>query len=127
MNTICMNNLLCKYKPLADLGGRAGRTPPYGTKFFHFHIHFHQKVPTSEVHTPPTGARPPPYGKSWIRHCKHISYSSETKFHQNRNIMHTLSDLNAYTFRRQMAAFIIPIDLCIISSLVEFVYKMCYI
>ena len=21
-------------------GGRAGRTPPYGTKFFRFHIHF---------------------------------------------------------------------------------------
>ena len=25
-------------------------TPPYGTQFFHFHLHFHQKAPTSEVH-----------------------------------------------------------------------------
>ena len=25
---------------LADLGGRALRTPPYGTQFFHFRIHF---------------------------------------------------------------------------------------
>ena len=44
---------------LADLGGRAQRTPPYGTQFFRFRIHIHQKVPMSEVHTPPTGARPP--------------------------------------------------------------------
>ena len=49
---------------LADLGG--GCAP--GTQFFHFRIHFHRKVPTSEVHAPLTGARPP-YGKSWIRHC----------------------------------------------------------
>ena len=33
-------------------GGRARRTPPYGTQFFCFCIHFPQKVPTSEVHTP---------------------------------------------------------------------------
>ena len=26
---------------------------PYGTQFFHFRIHFHRKVPASEVHTPP--------------------------------------------------------------------------
>ena len=47
--------------------GRARCTSPYGTQFFHFRIHFHQKVPISEVHTPPMGARPP-YRKSWIRH-----------------------------------------------------------
>ena len=52
---------------LADLGGRARRTPPYGTQFFRFRIHFHRKVPTSEVHAPLMGARPP-YGKPWIRH-----------------------------------------------------------
>ena len=40
-------------------GGRARRMPPYGTKFFHFHIHFWQKVPMSEVHTPLTGPHPP--------------------------------------------------------------------
>ena len=33
----------------------SGACPPYRTQFFHFHIHFHQKVPTSEVHAPPTG------------------------------------------------------------------------
>ena len=42
--------------------GRARRTPPYGTKFFRFHIHFCRKAPMSEVHAPP-------YRKSWIRHC----------------------------------------------------------
>ena len=45
---------------LANLGGpcRAHATP-YGTQFFHFCIHFHQKAPMSEVHAPPPGARPP--------------------------------------------------------------------
>ena len=54
---------------LADLGGGACRAhaTPYGTQFIHFHIHFHQKAPMSEVHAPLTGARPP-YRKSWIRH-----------------------------------------------------------
>ena len=33
--------------------------PPHGTQFFHFRIHFHRKVPTSEVHAPLMGARPP--------------------------------------------------------------------
>ena len=28
---------------------------PYGTQFFRFRIHFHQKAPTSEVHAPPMG------------------------------------------------------------------------
>ena len=45
--------------PLADLGGRAWHMPPYGTQFFRFCIHFHQKVPTSEVHAPPNGCTPP--------------------------------------------------------------------
>ena len=56
------------YHTLADLGGHARCTPPYGTKFFRFHIHFCQKAPTSEVHAPPNGSTPP-YRKSWIRHC----------------------------------------------------------
>ena len=45
--------------PLADLGGmcRAHATP-YGTQFFHFCIHFHQKAPALEVHTPLMGAHP---------------------------------------------------------------------
>ena len=57
------------YLSIGGSRGRAGHTPPYGTQFFHFHIHFCQKVPTLEVHTPPNGSTPPPYGKSWIRHC----------------------------------------------------------
>ena len=36
---------------------------PYGTRFFHFYIHFHQKAPVLEIHAPP------PYRKPWIRHC----------------------------------------------------------
>ena len=40
-------------------GGVPGARPPYGTQFFRFCIHFHRKVPTSEVHAPLTGARPP--------------------------------------------------------------------
>ena len=84
-------------KPLADLVGMPGAHTPYGTKFFHFRIHFQWKVPTSEVHAPYwtqffdfcihfwwkapasevhaplTGPRPP-YGKSWIRHWKQCLY-----------------------------------------------------
>ena len=37
---------------LAELGGHARHTPPYGTQFFHFCIYFHQKAPASEVHAP---------------------------------------------------------------------------
>ena len=48
---------------LADLGGRrARRMSPYGTQFFHFRIHFHQKVPMSEVHACPNRCTPPPTG-----------------------------------------------------------------
>ena len=47
---------------LADLGGGGAcraHAIPYGTQFFHFHIHFHQKAPASEVHTPSNGCMPP--------------------------------------------------------------------
>ena len=37
----------------------ASPLPPYGTKFFHFHVHFHQKAPASEVHIPLSGPTPP--------------------------------------------------------------------
>ena len=59
---------------LADLRGacRAHATP-YRTQLFRFRIHFHQKVPVSEVHAPPNGCMPP-YGKSWIRHCSESKY-----------------------------------------------------
>ena len=34
-------------------------TPPYGTQFFRFHIHFHQKAPMLEVHAPPKWVHAP--------------------------------------------------------------------
>ena len=44
-------------------GSRGGACPahahPYGTQFFRFRIHFHRKVPMSEVHTPPNRCTPP--------------------------------------------------------------------
>ena len=40
-------------------GGMPSTRPPYGTQFFHFCIHFHQKVPMSEVHAPPYRCTPP--------------------------------------------------------------------
>ena len=46
-------------KPLADLGGRARRAPPYGSRFFHFDMQNFQNLaalgvhgPHYEVHTP---------------------------------------------------------------------------
>ena len=57
---LCRDYFLVRHTALADLGGgRAGRMPPYGTKFFRFCIHFCQKAPTSEVHTPSNGSMPP--------------------------------------------------------------------
>ena len=38
--------------------GHARRTPPYGTQFFCFRIHFHQKVVMSDIDAPITGRRP---------------------------------------------------------------------
>ena len=40
---------------------------PHGTQFFRFHIHFHQKVPASEVDAP--------CGKSWIRPCNNRQFT----------------------------------------------------
>ena len=45
---------------LADLGDVPGARPPYGTQFFHFCTHFHQKVPVLEVHAPPQWVHAPP-------------------------------------------------------------------
>ena len=52
------NHIYVYVSSLADLEGRARRTPPYGTKFFRFRTHFCRKAPTLEVHAPP----PPPTG-----------------------------------------------------------------
>ena len=49
---------------LVDLHTKFSSTgPPHGTRFFHFHLHFHQQVPASEVHTLPKCVYdPPPMG-----------------------------------------------------------------
>ena len=63
---------------LADIGGTCqAHATPYGTQFFCFCIHFHQKVPASEVHAPLMGACPT-YGKSWICHCQGTGVVFET-------------------------------------------------
>ena len=45
-------------------GSRGGacraHASPYGTQFFRFCKHFHQKAPASEVDIPPNGCMPPP-------------------------------------------------------------------
>ena len=64
LSLVCSFTLECFLSfALADLGGVPGARPPYGTQFFHFRKPFRWKVPASGVHAPP------PYGKSWIRHC----------------------------------------------------------
>ena len=40
--------------------------PPNRTKFYHFYICFHQKVPVLEVGAPSNEGWHPPNGKSWI-------------------------------------------------------------
>ena len=59
-------------KALADLGGGApgARPPPYGSRFFRFDMQNFWNVAASGVHGPPYEVHAPPYGKSWIRHCK---------------------------------------------------------
>ena len=52
-------SLIYQLLALADLGGVPGARPHYGTKFFHFHTHFCQKAPTSEVHAPLNRSTPP--------------------------------------------------------------------
>ena len=54
-------SVACDKTLFVYIGGSKGAPPACapppsnGTKFFRFHIHFHQKVPTSEVTPPPTG------------------------------------------------------------------------
>ena len=73
MNYMCIGNSSLYY-PLADLGGCVpGARPPHGTQFFLFHIHFHQKVPTSEVHAPLNGCTPPPTGNPGSATVIHVS------------------------------------------------------
>ena len=53
---------------LADLGGRARRTPPPWDPILSFSHTFSPKSAHVGGPGPPMGARRP-YGKSWIRHC----------------------------------------------------------
>ena len=57
-------------KTLADLGGRARRTPPpTGPDSFVSTYKIFETYPPWES-TPPLRGPRPPYGKSWICHCK---------------------------------------------------------
>ena len=54
------HDILGILKALADLGGACRvHATPYGTQFFHFHIHFHQKCLRRGSMPPLTGPRPP--------------------------------------------------------------------
>ena len=55
------------HKALADpRGGARDARPPWGSKFFHFHAVFGKNVKNNSNF----GSWRPPWGKSWIRHCK---------------------------------------------------------
>ena len=54
---------------LADLERACPVHAPQGVRFFRFDIQNFQNVTASGVHAPLWGQCPPPYGKSWIRHC----------------------------------------------------------
>ena len=73
-------------------GGMPGTRPPYGTQFFRFCIHFHQKVPMSEVHSPLTGARPP-----WE--------ILDPPLHHGRSIMFSWNESNNYTMLKFTEGF----------------------
>ena len=45
-------------------GGRQGRAPPTGSKFFHFHAVFSKNLKNNSNF----GSWRTPWGKSWIRH-----------------------------------------------------------
>ena len=52
---------------LADLGGHAWHTPPYGSRFFHFDIQNFHNIAASGVHAPPMRSMPPLW-EIWICH-----------------------------------------------------------
>ena len=52
-------------EPLADLRGAPGMRAPPGSKFFHFHAVFGKNLKNNSNFG---SWRPPPQGKSWIRH-----------------------------------------------------------
>ena len=90
-------------------GGVSGACPPYGTQFFRFHIHFHQKVPTLEVHAPPNGCTPPlreildpplymdnfSGSKIWFSNSKYgaVNFKNEKIIIPNQTQLNTLFEL----------------------------------
>ena len=52
-STKIRRSIMLRHYSLADLQRKFSGASPYGTKFFHFHTHFHRKAPMSEVHAPP--------------------------------------------------------------------------
>ena len=71
---------------MADLGGRARRTPPpTGPDFFISTYKIFEIYPPRES-TPPLWGPRPPYGKSWIRHCSCQCHITVLLFvHHNQN------------------------------------------
>ena len=67
MSRHCWKYYPRKYGIGGSRGGREGRTPPPGRPNSFDFMQFSGKF---GVFTPPLeGSRPPPSGKSWIRHC----------------------------------------------------------
>ena len=57
---------LASFQVCADpRGGATGTRPPWGSKSFHFHAVFGNKLKNNSTF----GSWRPPRGKSWIRHC----------------------------------------------------------
>ena len=54
-------------------GGAPGTQAPPGSKFFHFHAVFGKNVKNNSNFG---SWRPPPWGKSWIRHCIRWHFSN---------------------------------------------------
>ena len=57
------------WRPLTDPRGASG-TPPWGSKFFHFHAVFSKNLKNNSNF----GSWRTPWGKSWIRHRRHQQY-----------------------------------------------------
>ena len=91
----CGNNKTCTSPETGCtriIGGSCGgacraHALTYGTQFFHFHIHFHQKEPASEVY-PSNGCTPPPTGNPG-------SAAADVRFHNMANKQH-LPIINHY-------------------------------
>ena len=81
---------------LVDSGGALpAHPPPNGIQFFHFCIHFHQKVPASKVGTPPNR-------KSCICHC--LGHTHHTSQWQIQHFLWGVMDISHGHFLVKMYA-----------------------